>query len=126
MSTPLVGHLDPEFLEIMNESMDMLRRLFQTNNTLTIPISRNRQHAGMEAAFCNVIEDGNEVLICVNGVFGRRMTDVAERCRAKLTLIEADWGKIIPSEKVKIELDKKKLKLLPSSMLKRQQVHCNR
>jgi alanine-glyoxylate transaminase/serine-glyoxylate transaminase/serine-pyruvate transaminase len=111
MATPLVGHLDPEFLEIMNESMDMLRRLFQTNNTLTIPISATGS-AGMEAAFCNVIEDGDEVLICVNGVFGQRMTDVAERCRAKLTLIEADWGKIIPPEKVKIELDKKKFKVV--------------
>jgi alanine-glyoxylate transaminase / serine-glyoxylate transaminase / serine-pyruvate transaminase len=111
MATPLVGHLDPEFLEIMNESMDMLRRLFQTNNTLTIPISATGS-AGMEASFCNVIEDGDEVLICVNGVFGQRMTDVAERCRAKLTLIEADWGKIIPPEKVKIELDKKKFKVV--------------
>ena len=111
MATPLVGHLDPEFLEIMNESMDMLRRLFQTNNTLTIPISATGS-AGMEAAFCNVIEDGDEILICVNGVFGQRMTDVAERCRAKLTLIEADWGKIIPPDKVKIELDKKKFKVV--------------
>lgn len=111
MATPLVGHLDPEFLEIMNESMDMLRRLFQTNNMLTIPVSATGS-AGMEAAFCNVIEEGDEVLICVNGVFGQRMTDVAERCRAKLTLIEADWGKIIPPEKVKSAIDNQKFKVV--------------
>ncbi|MEK7395976.1 MAG: alanine--glyoxylate aminotransferase family protein [Candidatus Poribacteria bacterium] len=111
MATPLIGHLDPEFLEIMNESMDMLRGLFQTNNTLTIPISATGS-AGMEAAFCNVIEEGDEVLICVNGVFGQRMTDVAERCRAKITTIEADWGKIIPPEEVKLAISKNKFKIV--------------
>jgi alanine-glyoxylate transaminase/serine-glyoxylate transaminase/serine-pyruvate transaminase len=105
MATPLVGHLDPEFLAIMNETMDMLRRLFQTKNVLTIPVSGTGS-AGMEAAFCNVIEEGDEVLVCVNGVFGQRMSDVVERCRGKLTTVTADWGRIIPAEKVKEALKK--------------------
>lgn len=105
MATPLIGHLDPEFLEIMNETMEMLRQLFQTKNTMTIPVSGTGS-SGMEAAFCNVIEDGDEVLVCVNGVFGQRMSDVAGRCRAKLTTLEADWGMIIPPEKVKEALKK--------------------
>lgn len=111
MATPLVGHLDPEFLEIMNESMDMLRKLFQTDNMLTIPVSATGS-AGMEASFCNVIEEDDEVLICVNGVFGQRMTDVAERCRAKVTTLNADWGKIIPPEKVKSALKERKYKVV--------------
>jgi len=105
MATPLVGHLDPEFLNIMNETMDMLRGLFQTKNILTIPVSGTGS-AGMEAAFCNVIEEGDEVLVCVNGVFGQRMMDVVERCRGKLITVTADWGKIIPPEKVKDALEK--------------------
>ena len=105
MATPLVGHLDPDFLEIMDETMDMLRRLFQTENTLTIPISGTGS-SGMEAALCNVIEEGDEVLVCVNGVFGQRMSDIVERCRGKLTNVEADWGRIIPPEKVKAALEK--------------------
>jgi alanine-glyoxylate transaminase/serine-glyoxylate transaminase/serine-pyruvate transaminase len=105
MATPLVGHLDPDFLAIMDASMDMLRRLFQTQNTLTIPISGTGS-SGMEAALCNVIEEGDEVLVCVNGVFGQRMSDIVGRCRGKLAVVEADWGKIIPPEKVKSALEK--------------------
>ncbi len=105
MATPLVGHLDPDFLEIMDETMDMLRRLFQTENALTIPISGTGS-SGMEAALCNVIEEGDQVLVCINGVFGQRMTDIVQRCRGELTTVEADWGKIIPPEKVKAALDK--------------------
>lgn len=111
MATPLVGHLDPDFLEIMNETMDMLRRLFQTKNTLTIPVSGTGS-AGMEAALCNVIEEGDEVLVCVNGVFGQRMSDIVERCRGKLTTVEADWGRIIPPEHVRSTLEKGRPKIV--------------
>ncbi len=111
MATPLVGHLDPDFLEIMDETMDMLRRLFQTRNNLTIPISGTGS-AGMEAAFCNVIEEGDEVIVCVNGVFGQRMSDIVERCRGKLAVVEADWGRIIPPEKVKSALEKSQPKIV--------------
>lgn len=105
MATPLVGHLDPDFLEIMDETMDMLRRLFQTKSTLTIPVSGTGS-SGMEASLCNVIEEGDDVLVCVNGVFGQRMSDIVERCRGKLTAVEADWGRIIPPEKVKSAIEK--------------------
>jgi len=100
MATPLVGHLDPDFLEIMNETMDMLKLLFQTRNLLTIPISGTGS-SGMEAAFCNVVEKGDRVLICVNGLFGQRMCDVAERCGAEVITANANWGYIITPEKVK-------------------------
>ena len=111
MATPLVGHLDPDFLEIMDRTMDMLRGLFQTKNHLTIPISGTGS-SGMEAALCNVIEEGDEVLVCVNGVFGQRMSDIVGRCRGKLTTLEADWGKIIPPEKVKTALEKSNPKVV--------------
>ena len=105
MATPLVGHLDPDFLQIMDETMDMLRSLFQTKNPITIPISGTGS-SGMEAALCNVIEEGDEALVCINGVFGQRMSDIVERCRGKLATVEADWGQIIPPEKVKAALEK--------------------
>lgn len=111
MATPLVGHLDPDFLEIMDETMNMLRSLFQTKNALTIPISGTGS-SGMEAALCNVIEKGDEVLVCINGVFGQRMTDIVQRCGGQLTTLEVDWGKIVPPEKVKEALKKSSPKIV--------------
>lgn len=111
MATPLVGHLDPDFLEIMDETMDMLRSLLQTKNAITIPISGTGS-SGMEAALCNVIEKGDEVLVCINGVFGQRMTDIVQRCGGQLTTLEADWGKIIPPEKVEKALKKSSPKIV--------------
>ncbi len=111
MATPLVGHLDPDFLEIMDETMDMLRSLFQTKNALTIPISGTGS-SGMEAALCNVIEEGDEVLVCINGVFGQRMSDIVQRCGGELTTLEVDWGKIIPPEKIKEALEKSSPKIV--------------
>jgi len=105
MSTPLVGHLDPDFLEIMDETMEMLRGLFQTENALTIPVSGTGS-AGMEAALCNVIEEGDKVLVCINGVFGQRMSNIVERCRGELVTLEADWGKIVPPEEISAALKK--------------------
>lgn len=98
MSTPLLGHLDPEFLAIMDDVKAMLRRLFQTANELTIPVSGTGS-AGMETVLVNLIEDGDEVVVCVNGVFGERMADIAERCRARVIRVESPWGRIIvPSD----------------------------
>src|SRR6516162_1622745 len=74
MSTPLVGHLDPQFLEIMNDTQEMLRRLFRTRNQMTFPVS-GTGGAGMEAAVVNLIEPGDRMVVCVKGVFGQRMTD---------------------------------------------------
>src|SRR5688572_21360640 len=89
---PLLGHLDPDFLVVLDETCDRLRRVFQTDNALTLPISGTGS-AGMEAAFVNVIEPGDVVVVGVNGVFGERMCDVAERCGARVVRVEAAWGK---------------------------------
>ena len=94
LSQPLVGHLDPVFLELMQEIQTLLRYVFQTENRLTIPVSATGS-AGMEACFVNLLEPGDKVLIGVNGVFGTRMMDVAARCGAEPIAIEAPWGRII-------------------------------
>ena len=99
MSTPLVGHLDPQFLYMMDDTCHLLRNLFQTKNRLTIPISGTGS-AGMEAAFVNFIEQGDTVIIGVNGLFGERMSDVAERSGARVIRVEGEWGKIIEPEKM--------------------------
>lgn len=91
MSTPLVGHLDPQFLTLMDQTCQMLRQAFKTENKLTFPISGTGS-AGMEAAFVNVLEPGDKAIIGVNGVFGVRMTDVAARCGAEVIAVEAEWG----------------------------------
>ena len=94
MSQPLVGHLDPVFVKMMEEIKTMLRRIFRTKNDLTFPISGTGS-AGMEFCFANLVEEGEEVVIGINGVFGTRMCDVAERCGAKVIKVEAPWGEII-------------------------------
>ncbi len=99
MSTPLVGHLDPCFLELMDELCAMLRLLFKTRNRLTIPISGTGS-AGMETCFVNVLEPGDKAVVCVNGVFGERMADVASRCGAEVVRVEAQWGRVIPEDRV--------------------------
>ena len=100
LSTPLIGHLDPEFLKIMDEVKELLRFLFLTHNELTLPMSGTGS-AGMETLFCNLIEPGEEVVVCVNGVFGERMCDVAGRCGAKVLRVEAPWGRIIEPDDVR-------------------------
>ncbi|MCX7915025.1 MAG: alanine--glyoxylate aminotransferase family protein [Verrucomicrobiae bacterium] len=94
MSRPLVGHLDPFFVQLMEEVKTMLRAVFQTRNPMTFPVSGTGS-AGMEFCFVNLIEPGDEVVIGVNGVFGNRMCDVAERCGARVHRIETEWGRII-------------------------------
>jgi aspartate aminotransferase-like enzyme len=94
MSHPLIGHLDPEFICMMEENKEMLRAVFQTKNQMTFPVSGTGS-AGMEFCLVNLIEPGDEVIIGVNGVFGTRMVDVAQRCGAKVTKVESEWGRII-------------------------------
>ncbi|CAN5773617.1 alanine--glyoxylate aminotransferase family protein [soil metagenome] len=91
MSQPLRGHLDPVFLGIMDEIQELLRFVFETDNRLTIPISGTGS-AGMEAALVNSLEPGETALICVNGVFGERMLDIAGRTGAKPIAVRAEWG----------------------------------
>ena len=94
MKRPLVGHLDPTFIGMMEEIKSMLRQVFQTENEMTLPVSATGS-AGMEACFVNLLAPGDEVVIGVNGVFGTRMCDVAERCGATVTKVENKWGTII-------------------------------
>lgn len=99
MSQPLVGHLDPVFVKMMEELKTMLRAVFLTRNDMTFPISGTGS-AGMEFCFVNLIEPGDEVIIGVNGVFGTRMVDVAERCGARVTKVESGWGNIIAPQQI--------------------------
>jgi alanine-glyoxylate transaminase/serine-glyoxylate transaminase/serine-pyruvate transaminase len=103
MAKPIIGHLDPEFIRIMNQLQSLLRNLFGTQNPVTIPISGTGS-AGMEAAFVNLVEPGDRVLICINGVFGERMADVAERCGALLRTLSAPWGEAFELEAIHEEL----------------------
>ncbi len=109
LSLPVVGHLDPKFLEIMDQSMAMLREVFQTRNRLALPMSGTGS-AGMETCFVNLLEPGDSVLIGVNGVFGTRMVDVAQRCGAVADTVEAEWGTALDAQQFKAALAKKKYK----------------
>ncbi len=91
MSRPLLGHLDPDFLSLMSEIQELLRRVFQTSNRLTIPVSGTGS-AGMEAAVVNFVNPGDSVLVGVHGVFGGRIADCVRRCGGKCTTVEASWG----------------------------------
>lgn len=94
MSTPLVGHLDPAFLRIMDETKRLLQFVLQTRNELTIPVSGTGS-AGMEACLVNLLEPGDDAVVGVNGVFGTRMADIVERCGATPVRVEAPWGRVI-------------------------------
>ncbi len=100
MSAPCIGHLDPYFLAAMDETQELLRYLFQTENQLTIPVSGTGS-AGMETCFVNLIEPGDEVVVCVNGVFGNRMSDIVGRIGGELIRVDAPWGKTIDPEDVR-------------------------
>src|SRR5215475_8520514 len=105
MATPLLGHLDPQFLVLMGETQDMLRRVFQTANTLTFPVSGTGM-AGMETCVVNLIEPGDRMVVCVNGVFGQRMTDVAQRAGAAVTTVERPMGQVFDPNQIRDVLAK--------------------
>lgn len=100
LSEPTLGHLDPDFVAIMDETTELLRYVFNTKNRLTIPISGTGS-AGMETAIVNSVEPGDKAIICVAGVFGERMTDVAERAGASVVRVDAPWGQPIDPEDVR-------------------------
>lgn len=104
MATPLIGHLDPEFVAIMDEVKDMVQQTFFTRNHLTFVVSAPGS-AGMETCLVNLLEPGDEAIICINGVFGGRMTAIAERCGAIVHKVTAPWGKIIEPKQVKAALE---------------------
>src|SRR3954462_15550622 len=111
MSAPLLGHLDPVFVKMMDEIKAMLRQVFLTKNEMTFPVSGTGS-AGMEFCFVNLIEPGDEVIIGVNGVFGGRMVDVAERCGARVIKVEAPWGQIIEAGQIRDALKNCRPKLV--------------
>jgi len=99
LGRPTIGHLDPEFVAMMDEVKTLLQYAFQTKNELTIPVSAPGS-AGMETCFVNIIEPGDNVIVCQNGVFGGRMKENVERCGATPIMIEDDWGKPVDVAKV--------------------------
>lgn len=111
MAAPLVGHLDPIFLRIMNDVMGGLRHAFGTENELTVPISGTGS-AGMETCLVNLIEPGERVLVCINGVFGQRLAEIAARCGAEVVRVEAPWGEPIDPQDVTRVLASQKVSLV--------------
>jgi alanine-glyoxylate transaminase/serine-glyoxylate transaminase/serine-pyruvate transaminase len=103
MAAPVLGHLDPLFLGCMDDVQALLRYVFETENRVTIPISATGS-AGMEAALVNVIEPGDDVVVCINGVFGERMRDIIERAGGKPVVVEANWGEAIDVNKIETAL----------------------
>lgn len=104
MAAPTLGHLDPQYLAIMDRTCALLREVFRTKNALTFPVSGTGM-AGMECIAVNLLEPGDEAIVGVNGVFGTRMKDVMERCGAKVHAVEAAWGDFITLDQVKAALD---------------------
>ncbi len=99
LGAPTMGHLDPRYIELMDETCALMRRVYQTDNPLTFPVSATGM-AGMECVATNLLEPGDEAIVCVNGVFGGRMADVMERCGATVHRLEADWGRVFSDEEV--------------------------
>ena len=99
MSQPLLGHLDPLFVGMMEEIKVMLRQVFLTKNEMTFPVSGTGS-AGMEFCLVNLLEPGDEAVVCVNGYFGARLAEIADRCGARVTKVEAPWGKVIEPQQV--------------------------
>lgn len=111
MGEPCIGHLDPWFIERMNEVQDMLREVMQTDNELTLPISATGS-AGMETCLVNLIEPGDRCVIGVNGVFGTRMADIVERAGGECVRVGAPWGEPIDPEDVASALEGPQAKLV--------------
>ena len=111
LSTPLVGHMDPWFTEMMSDVQVLLRRVFQTQNRITFPISASGS-GGIEAAVLNPLEEGDECIVCVNGWFSERMAVIAERSPAKVIRVEAPYGRTVDPEEVRRAGKGKKIKFV--------------
>ena len=111
MATPLLGHLDPAFLTIMNETQEMLRQAFRTKNALTLPVSATGM-AGMETCMVNLLEPGDKIVVCVNGFFGQRQVEVAERAGAQATQLSAPWGSVFELDPIREVLKRVRPKVL--------------
>jgi alanine-glyoxylate transaminase/serine-glyoxylate transaminase/serine-pyruvate transaminase len=111
LARPTVGHLDPYYLRVMDELQGMLREVFRTKNRMTMAISGTGS-AGQEATVLNLVEPGERVLVCVNGVFGGRLADMAERAGGQVTKIERPWGEVFDVDEVKDALVREKPKVV--------------
>ncbi len=111
MSMGTIGHLDPYYLQVMDRMQQMLRDLFRTQNRMTLAISATGS-AGMEATVVNLVEPGDPVLVCVNGVFGMRMADVATRAGAVVTQIHRPWGQVFTADEVQQAIERVKPKVV--------------
>ncbi len=111
LARPTIGHLDPAFLQILNGIRELLQYTFKTANEMTLAMSGTGS-AGMETCVVNLIEPGDPMLVCVNGVFGKRMADVAARCGADVSVIETDWGRVFDPDAVQQALSRKPAKLV--------------
>lgn len=103
MSRPTIGHLDPAFVAMMEQMKELLRYAFQTGNDLTMPVSAPGS-AGMETCFVNLVQPGDKVIVCQNGVFGGRMKENVERCGATAIMVEDEWGVAVDPNKVEAAL----------------------
>ena len=103
LSLPVMGHLDPAFFQVMDDVCEMLRMVFHTTNSMTVPISSTGTGA-METACANIIEPGDSMLVCRNGYFGIRLADIAERCGATVHVMDTPWGKAVDPQLLKDEL----------------------
>jgi alanine-glyoxylate transaminase/serine-glyoxylate transaminase/serine-pyruvate transaminase len=111
MATPLLGHLDPHFLTLLNETQEMLRQAFATKNPLTLAISATGM-AGMEACMVNLLEPGDKIAVCVNGFFGQRQAEIAGRAGAQVTQLDAPWGSVFELGAIRDVLTKVRPKVL--------------
>src|SRR4051794_3978765 len=99
LGRPVLGHLDPDFLALLDETIDRLRAVFRTANVLTLPVSGTGS-AGMETAFVNLVGPGDVVVVGVNGLFGERMCDVASRCGGAVVRVDEEWGRPIDPQRL--------------------------
>ena len=99
LSRPTIGHLDPVFVSMMDEMKVLLKYAFQTENELTMPVSAPGS-AGMETCFVNLVEPGDKVIVCQNGVFGGRMKENVERCGGVAVMVQDDWGRAVDPQKL--------------------------
>ena len=99
LSRPTIGHLDPAFIKMMDEVKELMQYAFQTENAMTMPISAPGS-AGMETCFANLVEPGDKVVVCQNGVFGGRMKENVERCGGVAVMVEDAWGEAISADKL--------------------------
>ena len=105
MTVPVIGHLDPDFFQVMNDIGDMLREVYHTSNVMTMPVSATGTGA-METACANILEPGDTMVVCRNGYFGIRLGNIAERCGARVYEVDSPWGQPVDPQALDDELSK--------------------